>query len=45
MDPTLILFGLGVGVLVGMTFMVEIGALGGRALLPAGVPVHAILSY
>ena len=33
------------GVLAGMTFMVEIGALGGRALLPAGVPVHAILSY
>ena len=33
------------GVLAGMTFMVEIGALGGRALLPQGIPVHSILSY
>lgn len=31
--------------LAGMTFLVELGFLNGRALLPAGVPVHAVLVY
>ncbi len=33
------------GVLAGMTFVVELSALNGRAKLPAGVPVHGILVY
>jgi len=33
------------GVLAGMTFVVELGFLNGRALLPQGVPVHGVLVY
>ena len=33
------------GELVGMTFVVELSFLNGRALLPAGVPVHGVLVY
>ena len=33
------------GVLAGMTFLVELSFLNGRALLPAGVPVHGVLVY
>lgn len=33
------------GVLAGMTFVVELSFLNGRAALPAGVPVHGILVY
>jgi adenine phosphoribosyltransferase len=33
------------GVLAGMTFLVELSFLNGRAALPAGVPVHGVLVY
>ncbi len=33
------------GVLAGMTFIVELGVLGGRGRLPEGVPVHSVLSF
>lgn len=33
------------GVLAGMTFVIELGFLNGRALLPRDVPVHGVLVY
>ncbi|HEX2747344.1 MAG TPA: adenine phosphoribosyltransferase [Verrucomicrobiales bacterium] len=33
------------GELAGMTFLVELGFLNGRSLLPPGVPVHGVLVY
>lgn len=33
------------GELAGMTFLVELSFLNGRAVLPAGVPVHSVLVY
>lgn len=33
------------GVLAGMTFLVELSFLNGRAVLPPGIPVHGVLVY